>query len=141
MTLETLQAYNPISNVFVGMLQLSGVDDFVTKFQTFAPYISAEIVSYYYDNSCSCKSQIVLYTELYRNTSIEFLYNYATENNIGELFDSIMVNSLAPIVSLTGKVASTTIDKWGDFAARVANAEFKTFSTTISGDKVLVFFV
>jgi hypothetical protein len=141
MTLNSLKEYTAISQIFTGILQNSGMDNFVTSFQTFAPTISSEIVSYYFDNSCSCQNKIIFYTELYKDESIEFLYDYATENNLGDLVDSLMLNTIRPYISLSGKIASVKIEDWATFAAKASNATFNSFSTILSGDNVLVFFI
>jgi hypothetical protein len=141
MTLEQLNAYNPIATIFMGFLQTSGMENFVIAFQTFAPTISSEIASYYADNTCTCQSKISLYVELYKDSSAEFLYNYAEQNDLLPFVQSLMVTSLEYTVDLTGKVAKIKIADWFSFSAKVAGANFRSFSTSLSGDDVLVFFI
>jgi len=141
MTLESLQGYSPIAQVFTGLLQLSNMEDFVSKFQTFAPLISANIANYYADNTSNSMGRIFFYVELYKTESVQFLYDYATQNNLGPLVDSLMVTTLGDTVILSGKVAKVKISDWFTFAAKVNNAQFHSFSTALSGDDVLVFFI
>lgn len=141
MTLEQIKAYNPIAGLFMGVLQTSGMENFVTAFQTYAPMISSEIASYYADNTCTCQSKISLYVELYKDSSAEFLYNYASENDLLPFIQSLMVTSLEYTVDISGKVAKVPISDWFTFSAKVAGASFRSFSTSLSGDDVLVFFI
>ena len=141
MTLNSLLTYEQISQVFIGMLQISGMDNFVSAFQTFAPKISSDIISYYNDDTCNCVNNIIFYTELYKVESCNFLYNYATQNNIEPLVESLMVTTLKNQVNISGKVASVKISDWFTFAAKVNNTQFRSFSTSLSGDKVIVFFI
>ena len=141
MTLEKIQSYSPIHTLFTGLLQTSGMEDFVTQFQTFAPYISSQIASYHADNTCSCESKIIFYTELYRDESAQFLYNYAVQNNIEPLIESFMITALDTSVNLSGKIAKTKMSDWFTFSAKIADTNFRSFSTILSGDDVLVFFI
>jgi hypothetical protein len=141
MTLESLKAYTPLAQIYTGLLQIPQMDDFVNKFQTFAPLISADITNYYSDNTSSSMGRIFFYVELYKNESAQFLYDYAVQNNIEPLIDSLMVTTLGDTVILSGKVAKVKLTDWFTFAAKVNNAQFKSFSTALSGDDVLVFFI
>jgi hypothetical protein len=141
MTLQSITSYSPLNTLFIGLLQTPGMEDFVTAFQTFAPTISSEIASYYADNTCTCQGKIVFYTELYNTQSAEFLYNYAVQHNIEPLVESLMVTSLDAGVILSGKVAKVKVSDWYAFAGKVVNTNFRSFSTSLSGDDVLVFFI
>jgi hypothetical protein len=141
MTLDSIRSYTPLAQVFTGLLQISGMEDFVSRFQTFAPLISSDIGNYYADNTSSDMGRVFFYVELYKNECSQFLFDYATENNLGELIDSLMVTTLGDTVILSGKVAKVKVSDWFSFAAKVNNAQFKSFSTALSGDNVLVFFI
>lgn len=141
MTLETIQSYGNVGQLFMGLLQLSGMDNFVSEFQTFAPLISTEIATYYNDGYDIAQSKIFFYTELYKDSCSEFLFNYATENNIEPLVESLMVTELPYNVNLSGKVAKVKISEWFTFAAKVVNTSHNGFSTSLSGNDVLVFFL
>jgi hypothetical protein len=141
MTLESIKIYSPLAQVFTGLLQIPQMEDFVSRFQTFAPLISADIATYYEDNTSNAMGRIFFYVELYKNESSQFLFDYATEHNLEPLVDSLMVTTLGSTVTLSGKVAKVKISDWFTFAAKVNNASFKSFSTALSGDDVLVFFI
>jgi hypothetical protein len=142
MTLQDIQQYTPISNLFTGMLSISAVSyDFATHFKTFAPEISAEITSYEADQTSASVGKITLYTELYKSECAEFLYNYTINNDLTPVLQNLMTSTLLPIVNLSGKIAKININDWYSFSAKVANAQFRNFSTQLSGDNVLVFFI
>jgi hypothetical protein len=125
----------------MGVMQTSGMDAFVSAFQTFAPMVSSEIASYYADDTCECQSKITLYIELYHDDSAEFLYNYADQHGFLPLIESLMVTKLEFTVDISGKVAKVPISDWFTFSAKVSRAGFRSFSTSLSGDDVLVFFI
>jgi len=140
-TLEQLKAYNPIAVVFMGILQTPGMENFVTAFQTFAPTVSSEIVGYYADNTCSCQNKVAMYVELYKDSSAEFLYNYANQHNFLPLVESLMVTQLDFTTDISGKVARVKISDWFQFSAKISQANFRAFSTSLSGDDVIAFFI
>lgn len=143
MTYQEFNSFQPFSQVVLNIMSpLSGDNNFITEFQTFAPTISSEIVSYMYDPSCNCKGRISLYVELYKDQTATFIYDYISNNNLMPILDAAVVNSTVNyVVDIAGKVAVTSVEDWGDFTARVGEASFRNYSVALSGDKVLVFFM
>jgi len=142
MTYKELADYTPFSQIVLTILPLLSADDqFITDFQTFAPYISSDIVSYIFDPSCSCKSKVMLYSELYLKETSSFLYNYVSSNDLMDLLDSVVVKStIQYAVNIAGKVAVTTIPEWTEFTVKASSAQYNSYSVALSGDKVIVFF-
>jgi hypothetical protein len=140
MTLETLKNFNPISDIFTALLPLN-LDDFVTSFQTFAPTISADILSASLDSGCNCVNRIILYTELYKNESCQFLYDYATQKDLGEIIDQVIINSANVQIDLIGRIAKTSVDSWSEFATKINKLHYNHFAVSLSGNDIFVYFL
>jgi hypothetical protein len=112
---------------------------FVNEFQQFAPQIASEILSLSLDGSCDCKNTVSLYVNLYEKQCTQFIENFVAENNLFSTVSDI-VKALNGVINLSGKVAVTTISEWADFATKIQNGNYRSISTTLSGDNVIVFF-
>jgi hypothetical protein len=144
MTKQDILEYNSPINIVSTLMGLSSLsaNSFTQEFITFAPYISSNIIAYQTDVTGFELPKINLYCLLYREEVAEFIYNYATNNNLEYVVQQVMIeDALTKNISLAGKVAVTNIEDWHNFTHTVNKAAFKSFSVSLSGDKVLVFFM
>jgi hypothetical protein len=144
MTLQDIQQYGQPIQIVTALMSLSSLsaNSFTQDFITFAPYISSSIIDYANDNNSILLSNINFYLLLYKQECSNFIYNYLSANKLEYVAEQVMASDVyVKNLSLTGKVASTTVDDWFNFAQTVNQATFKSFSTALSGDQLLVFFM
>jgi hypothetical protein len=144
--ISQLNSLSQIDDIFILFIKTNFLGEtlknsFVTAFQENAPQIANEILTLSLDPSCDCVNKIRLYVKVYPTQCVEILQNFITQNNLFDLLNSLYnaIEKNIPLV-LSGKVAVTTIEGWSDFAKKIQSTVYSSFSTSLSGDKVLVFF-
>jgi hypothetical protein len=146
MTKEQYIACKELSNVALHLIQDKTIpDSFNTGLKLIIPDLSDDILSVSVNFDCPCKSKIAAHIFLYPEIWAEYIYEYGAQNNLKDKFDQLVSKTVTEdLPSLSGKIASTTVEEWEDFVKQIYNDgyQFYNFSVVKEKDnKLLVFFM
>lgn len=133
--------------------------NFNKEFAAVMPDIENEILTYSIDENCSCREKIKAYAIVYKAELIDFIINFTTKHSLSEyivvLYDKLKeefekqgqliveATEEGMPLSVSGKIAKTTITDWKQFADEIKNLNlhYKAFSVVKEKDELLVFFL
>jgi hypothetical protein len=147
MTKEQYINCKELGNTVINLIQDKTMpDSFNTGLKHLVPDLSNDILSVSVNFDCPCKSKIAAHVFLYPEVWAEYVYNYGIQNNLKDKFDELISKTatIEDLPSLSGKIASTTIEEWSDFVKQIYNEgyQFYNFSVVKENDnKLLIFFM
>lgn len=146
MTIEQYITCKELSTVIIALIQDKTMpDSFNTGLKTLIPDLADDILSISVNFDCPCKAKIAAHIFLYPKIWAEYIYNYGIKNNLKNKFDELLTKiTTEPLLTLSGKVASTTIEEWSDFVKQIYEEGYQFYNFSVVKDKdnkLLVFFM
>lgn len=147
MTKDQYRTCKELSTVIFDLLRDQTIpDSFLTGLRQLIPDLSDDILSASINFDCPCRAKIAAHIFIYPHIWADYIFQYGLDNNLKEKFDALVVNFINKLdsrPSLSGKIASTTIEEWSEFVKQIYNEgyQFYNFSVVKENDKLLVFFI
>jgi hypothetical protein len=147
-TLEQIDEFEFVELVYALIRDQKDAKKFREELAILLPQLENEIITFTANADCSCKDKIRSYVVVYRDKVTELVINFVKNNNLSEYVLELQTNiakntNTVESVSISGKVAKTTVEEWKDFAQEVSKDEYyyRGFSVVKEGSDLLVFFI
>jgi hypothetical protein len=147
-TLEQTSEFEFIELIYALIRDQKDAKKFREDLAILFPQLENEIITFTANANCSCKDKIKSYVVVYKEKVIELVVNFIKNNNLEEYVSDLWVNAIKNAnvlegVSISGKIAKTTIKDWEQFAQDMLNEKnyFTGFAIVKEGDDLLVFFL
>jgi len=147
-TLEQTNEFEFIELIYALIRDQKDAKKFREDLVILLPQIENEIITFTANADCSCKDKIKSYVVVYKDKVIELVVNFIENNNLEEYVFNLWTNTIKNVntfegVSVSGKIAKTTVKEWEQFAQDMLKEKtyYNGFTVVKEGNDLLVFFL